>query len=86
MSMSCATFTCPGWMQPPGMGVDKLSAFYRDPVKVACDLHSMNKAFSLRSDSIDEGVAPGARRWGRFLKGVARGIRGEAPRPQAGAS
>jgi hypothetical protein len=35
---------------------------------------------------IDEGVAPGARRWSRFLKGVARGIRGKAPRPQAGAS
>lgn len=67
----------PQWMQTAGMGVDKLSAFYRDPVKVACDLHSMRKAFSLRSDSIDEGLASGARRWTRLMKGVARSVRAE---------
>lgn len=68
----------PGWMQTAGMGIDKLSAFYQDPIKVACDLHSMRKAFSLRSDSLDEGLASGARRWVRYVKGAARGIRGAA--------
>lgn len=61
----------PGWMQTAGMGTDKLSAFYRDPVKVACDLQSSRKAFTLRSDCVGQGLVPQARRWGQFLKGLA---------------
>ena len=63
----------PRWMRTAGMGTSKLAAFYGDPVKVACDQHSMRKAFQLRSDSIGHGPVPIARRWGQFAKGIARG-------------
>ncbi|MBK0391682.1 FAD-dependent oxidoreductase [Ramlibacter algicola] len=72
----------PEWMRTPGMGVDKLASFYRDPVKAACDQFSMRKAFSLRSDSIDVGLAPGMRRWSRITKGAARAVRSAVRRPQ----
>jgi hypothetical protein len=55
------------------MGVDKIAAFYSDPVKVACDRHSFDKAFKLRSLTIDEGLPWRARRWGRFLGRLAIG-------------
>ena len=63
----------PQWMASEGMGVQKIAAFYADPVKVACDRHSFNKAFSLRSISIDEGFSWEARRWSRFLGRLAIG-------------
>ena len=46
----------PQWFATDGMGVDKIGAFYADPVKNACDRYSFDKAFSLRSMSIDEGL------------------------------
>ena len=45
----------PQWFATGGMGADKIAAFYDDPVKNACDRHSFDKAFNLRSISIDEG-------------------------------
>lgn len=61
----------PQWMQTAGMDVDKMAAFYADPVKAACDAHSLRKAFRLRSDSIDEGLAWRARRWARWARDLA---------------
>ena len=49
----------PRWLASDGMGVDKIAAFYDDPVKRACDRHSADKAFNLRSLSIEPGL-PGA--------------------------
>jgi 2-polyprenyl-6-methoxyphenol hydroxylase-like FAD-dependent oxidoreductase len=63
----------PRWFASDGMGVDKIAAFYDDPVKTACDRHSFNKAFSLRSVTIDDGLAWRARRWVRFLGRYAIG-------------
>jgi len=63
----------PRWLATDGMGVDKIAAFYADPDKVACDRHSFNKAFSLRSITIDEGLSWRARRWGRFVGRLAIG-------------
>ena len=64
----------PRWLATDGMGVEKIAAFYSDPVKIACDRHSFNKAFSLRSVSIDQGLIWRARRWCRFLGRLAIGI------------
>ncbi len=36
----------PQWLASDGMGVDKIGAFYADPVKNACDRHSFDKAFT----------------------------------------
>ena len=34
----------PAWLATDGMGVDKIAAFYDDPVKQACDAWSAAKA------------------------------------------
>lgn len=34
----------PQWLATPGMGLDKIAAFYDDPVKQACDRFCINKA------------------------------------------
>ena len=57
----------PRWLASAGMGEDKIAAFYDDPVKQACDADSAAKAFSMRSLSIDPGIAWQAQRWARFL-------------------
>jgi 2-polyprenyl-6-methoxyphenol hydroxylase-like FAD-dependent oxidoreductase len=63
----------PQWFATDGMGADKIAAYYADPVKNACDRHSFDKAFTLRSLSIDEGLSWKARRWARFLGRLAVG-------------
>jgi 2-polyprenyl-6-methoxyphenol hydroxylase-like FAD-dependent oxidoreductase len=63
----------PRWLASDGMGIDKIAALYADPVKNACDRHSLDKAFGLRSLSIDESLAWRARRWVRFLGRLAIG-------------
>jgi 2-polyprenyl-6-methoxyphenol hydroxylase-like FAD-dependent oxidoreductase len=63
----------PRWLATPGMGTDKIAAFYSDPVKIACDRHSFDKAFTLRSVSIDRSLPWRLRRIGRFLGRLAIG-------------
>ncbi|MFL6799471.1 MAG: FAD-dependent oxidoreductase [Xanthobacteraceae bacterium] len=60
----------PAWLANAGMGVAKISAFYDDPLKQACDAASQAKAYFLRTLSTAPGVAWGARRWARFLGGL----------------
>ncbi len=71
----------PRWFTSDGMGEDKIAAFCDDPVKQAADAFSLDKAFFLRSHSIDPGITWAARRWARFAGrlgiGVARRLRHE---------
>jgi 2-polyprenyl-6-methoxyphenol hydroxylase-like FAD-dependent oxidoreductase len=64
----------PQWLATPGMGVGKISEFYSDPVKVACDRFSFDKAFALRSYSIDTSLPWRVRRLVRFVLHVAVGF------------
>jgi 2-polyprenyl-6-methoxyphenol hydroxylase-like FAD-dependent oxidoreductase len=57
----------PRWFATPGMGAEKIAAFYDDAVKRACDADSAARAFYVRSISIDAGILWQARRWGKFL-------------------
>ena len=57
----------PRWFATPGMGADKIAAFYDDPVKQACDADSAARAFYARTLAIDSGILWQARRWGKFL-------------------
>jgi 2-polyprenyl-6-methoxyphenol hydroxylase-like FAD-dependent oxidoreductase len=79
----------PRWLATPGMGEEKIAAFYDDPVKRACDRHSHDKAFTLRSVSIDLGMAWRLRRVSRFLGrltiGTLRDLRGRI-RPEVAPS
>ena len=78
----------PRWFATPGMGADKIAAFYDDPVKQACDADSAARAFYVRSISIDAGILWQARRWGKFVgqsgRGTARRVQrlfADAPAP-----
>lgn len=68
----CAAYI-PQWLATPGMGADKVAGFYDDAEKRACDDFSRDKAFRLRSLSIDPGLPWAARRWTRFLAHYTRG-------------
>jgi 2-polyprenyl-6-methoxyphenol hydroxylase-like FAD-dependent oxidoreductase len=63
----------PRWFASAGMGADKIAAFYDDPVKKACDQHSFEKAFSLRSISIDQSLSWRVQRLARFVARLAIG-------------
>lgn len=79
----------PQWLNTPGMGADKIAAFYDDAVKQAVDAFARDKAYSLRAFSTDDGAKWRARRWAKFLMqyavGMLRRLRGESlpvpPRP-----
>jgi 2-polyprenyl-6-methoxyphenol hydroxylase-like FAD-dependent oxidoreductase len=64
----------PRWLATNGMGADKIAAFYDDAVKVACEKFCLDKAYYLRSVSIETGVAWRARRTGRFLAHAGKGV------------
>ena len=64
----------PRWLETPGMGEDKIAAFYDDPVKRACDEWAMEKAYSFRAVSIDPDFHWALARWARFLAWYGRGV------------
>jgi 2-polyprenyl-6-methoxyphenol hydroxylase-like FAD-dependent oxidoreductase len=63
----------PQWLATPGMGEGKITSFYDDPVKRACDAFAANKARRLKEFSL--GTTPGAhvRRWIKFAGQATRG-------------
>lgn len=64
----------PRWLATPGMGAEKIAAFYDDPVKRACDEASHARAFFLRSLSTETGALWQARRLIRFAAHFGRGM------------
>lgn len=63
----------PRWFASSGMGADKIAQFYDDPVKRACDEHSEEKAFDLRSLTVDTSLTWTAHRYARFAARLAIG-------------
>ena len=66
-------FHIPKWLATSNMDSDKIAAFYDDPVKRACDLFSIEKAFALKAVSIGTGLRWEIRRRGKFVAQYARG-------------
>jgi len=64
----------PRWLATPGMGTEKIAAFYADPVRAAYHAHSAYKAFQLRSLTVDPGLKWAAQRGARFLGRAAIGM------------
>ena len=58
----------PAWLATPGMGADKIAAFYADPVKVALDARALAKAEAVRAMATQTGPAWLARRAAVALK------------------
>jgi hypothetical protein len=73
----------PAWLATPGMGTEKIAAFYTDPVKQAYDRFSIEKARRLKSTSIDPSLRWKMRRFvrfaGRYALGLTRRARAAAP-------
>ncbi len=63
----------PRWLGTAGMGVEKIAAFYDDPVKQACDRFSLGKAYGLKAFSVDPGLWWAIRRRVKFLAHYTRG-------------
>jgi hypothetical protein len=62
------------------MDADKIAEFYADPVKRACDRHSLEKAYGLRALT----TSPDPRhRLGRAARFLVHGGRGLIRRPEA---
>jgi len=72
----------PRWLMTPGMDRAKISAFYDDPVKRACDAFSAAKAYELRSFSIDLSLPWIVRRWAKFILHWSRGALRPVTGPQ----
>ena len=63
----------PNWLASEGMETGKITEFYDDPVKRACDEFSFKEAHNLKSMSIDSGLIWQMHRWARFGVRFARG-------------
>ena len=63
----------PRWLASPGMSSAKITSFYDDPVKRACDAASLAKAFDLRSFSLDPSWRWRMKRGVKFLGQYAVG-------------
>lgn len=63
----------PQWLATSGMETEKITAFYDDPVKQACDEFCFNKAHMLKSLSTDPGPFWQARRVVKFVGQYGRG-------------
>lgn len=75
----------PEWLATEGMDEDKIAEFYDDPIKTACDAWSADKAYQLRSLSIDNAISWRARRWARFVARLSEGaLRRSRERLEAG--
>ena len=64
----------PRWLASEGMSAAKISEFYADPDKVACEARCLAKAYHLRSLSIDNGLSWRAQRWARFIVRLSQGL------------
>ena len=70
----------PAWLATDGMDKVKISAFYDDPIKQACDSMSLAKAFSLKALSTEPGLLWSLRRLARFAGHFGRGTLRSAKR------
>ena len=71
----------PQWLATPGMGADKIAAFYADPEKRECDDFCRDKAFGLRALSTDPSLVWRMLRWIKFVGQYARGSMRQWQRP-----
>ena len=76
----------PNWLATEGMGEDKISSFYDDPVKLACDAWSSKQSISFRKVTLDDGLYWEAQRWARFLGWLGQGTLRRARNRLSGAS
>ena len=73
----------PAWLATPGMGRDKIAAFYADPVKQACDARSLRASVYARGLAVETGALWRARRLRNRLARTAIRMAKDGPRAAA---
>jgi 2-polyprenyl-6-methoxyphenol hydroxylase-like FAD-dependent oxidoreductase len=64
----------PDWLSTPGMNTDKIAAFYRDPIKTACDTHSLKTSLFSKRSTLGQTALWSAFRWGCYAGSVGRNL------------
>ena len=64
----------PDWLSTPGMDADKIAAFYRDPIKTACDTHSLKTSLFSKRSTLGQTALWSAFRWGCYAGSVGRNL------------
>lgn len=64
----------PDWLSTPGMDTDKIAAFYRDPLKTACDAHSLKTSLFSKRSTLGQTALWSAFRWGCYAGSVGRNL------------
>jgi len=64
----------PEWLATPGMDSGKISTFYSDPVKTACDAHSLKTSLFSKRSALGQTVLWSAFRWGCYAGSVGRNL------------
>ena len=73
----------PAWLATPGMGREKIAAFYADPVKQACDARSLRASVYARGLAVETGALWRARRLRNRLARTAIRMAKDGPRAAA---
>ncbi|WP_457106669.1 FAD-dependent oxidoreductase [Methylobacterium sp. P5_C11] len=73
----------PAWLATPGMGRDKIAAFYADPVKRASDARSLRASHYARGLAVETGVLWQARRLRNRIAHTAIRLAEDGPRAAA---
>jgi 2-polyprenyl-6-methoxyphenol hydroxylase-like FAD-dependent oxidoreductase len=73
----------PAWLATPGMGRDKIAAFYADPVKRACDAQSLRASLYARGLAVETGALWRARRLRNRVARTAIRLAQDGPRAAA---
>ncbi len=64
----------PEWLATPGMSSDKISTFYRDPQKTACDTQSLKSSLFSKRSVLGQSALWSAYRWGCYAGSVGRNL------------
>ncbi len=64
----------PEWLSTSGMDTDKIAAFYRDPLKTACDAHSLKTSLFSKRSTLGQTAPWSAFRWGCYAGSVGRNL------------
>jgi 2-polyprenyl-6-methoxyphenol hydroxylase-like FAD-dependent oxidoreductase len=78
----------PTWLATPGMGAEKIRAFYQDPVKRRSDAHSLKSSLFSKRTALGQTALWSAFRWGCYAGSLGRNVieHGHLPRTLAGFS
>lgn len=68
------TVYIPRWLASPGMGADKIAAFYADPEKRACDAWSLERAYQARTAATGHSLRAQLRRRLVFISQLGAGM------------